>query len=982
MTYDRHIQPESIMIPDTKCISSFLAAALFAALTLTARPTIAQDGPGLLPDGSAAPDFVSKDMAGMDVRLSDFKGKVVVLDFWATWCGPCIQSLPHVQDVAKAHKDAGVVILAVCTSDTRAKFDAWVKDNAAKYPDVVFTCDPFDRGSKQFDERASLKHYRVSGLPTKFVIGTDGKVAMGIVGSDDGDKRLEAGLARAGIAVDPAAAATGEAQARKAAKEEAARAAEAAANPRPPFMVQLGGLKTGQPIADGSLVGADGKELLLSSLRGKPALIALSWHEIVPKAKLNDIAARYGAYGVNTLAAMVFTARADFDAWAAENAGDFAFQVGVDPVGKFVPTPTSTPEEQMAFHRTTLVAKLFGGGGYPAMPVGMVIDAEGRFVGGFRFGADMTDGIGNLLLRAGVKLQDADMPSKVAPPEAFVIAPPPPPEAKVERLAVGAVAPDFESQDLAGMTVKLSDYAGHVVVLDFWATWCGPCKASLPHTQAAALTYKDQGVVVLANCTSDARKAFESWVRENQSDYADIVFTHDKAGKGAERASRKLYGVGGIPQQFVIGKDGRVAAIVDGYSEGEVLLEAALAKAGIKVDPKILEKAAADQRKRDEDRPKPAMKMAPMSAPAAPAAPSPSDLIGKAPPSIQVAKWIKGEPITELEKGKVWVVDFWATWCGPCKAAIPHLTKLAKEHAGRVEVVGIAISERQKSPTDVAYIDLVQQFVDKQGDRMGYRVAVDTPEKSMHATWFKPCGTGGIPTAYIIDQKGLVAWTGIGDPKVIDRIVGEVLAGTFDPKKEAELQAKLDAEAEARAKADAAKAQERGPGADEKIPGYNEAMARGDTSAALASLDAAFAADPKLEATGPYQWKFMLLMQRNKPAEVEGYVRDLLKRCPENDDVMGFASACIVTCENETPRFDAKLALQTAELTAKAAKPDSRWQQFARWRLGWAHFHAGDKTKASEQMQLALDGVKKLKSEHDFNDLDLQCEEALALFKK
>jgi len=291
---------------------TFLSAALFALCLVTSPPAVAQDGPGLLPNGAAAPDFVSIDAAGKDVRLSDFPGKVVVLDFWATWCGPCIQSLPHVQDVAKAHKDAGVVVLAVCTSDTRAKFDAWVKDNAAKYPDVVFTCDPFDRGSKRFDDRASSKLYRVSGLPTKFVIGKDGRVAMGIVGSDDDDRRLEAGLARAGIAVDLAAAATGEAQAAKAAKEEAARAAEAAANPRPAFMVQLGGLKTGLPIPDASLIGADGKEFTLASLRGKPALIAMSWHEIVPKAKLNELAARYGAYGVTSLAAMVFTARADY----------------------------------------------------------------------------------------------------------------------------------------------------------------------------------------------------------------------------------------------------------------------------------------------------------------------------------------------------------------------------------------------------------------------------------------------------------------------------------------------------------------------------------------------------------------------------------------------------------------------------------------------------------------------------------------------
>ncbi len=579
-----------------------------AAAALATLPLAAQNPPALLPAGALAPDFVSKDLAGRDVRLADHAGKVIVLDFWATWCGPCLQSLPHVQEVAAAHKADGVVVLAVCTSDSRQRYENWMKENAAKYPDVVFTCDPFDRGSKQFDDRASAKLYHVSGLPTKFVIGKDGKVASTIVGSEADDLRLETGLARAGIAIDPAVVKKGEEQERRIAKEDAARAAEAAAQTPRAFFPQFGALKSGDALPDLGFVGADGKPFALSSLRGKPVVIAMSWHEIVPKQKLNDVVQRYGGYGVQTLAAIVMTTRADFDAWVKENHDDCTFQVGGDPVGKYVGDKDHPdPEAQMAFHKTTIVGKLFPGM-YPAMPIGLVVDAEGRFVGGFRLGPDMQEGLGNLLLHAGIPLKPEHMPAEVAPADAFVIKAPPPAakEEAVQRLAVGAMAPDFASQDLAGKTVKLSDFAGKIVVLDFWATWCGPCKASLPHTQEVAAKYKNQDVVVLANCTSDARRAFESWLQQNGGDYPDIVFTHDAAEKKPERASRSLYGVGGIPQQFVIGKDGKVAAIVDGYMTGEVLLEAALAKAGVKVDAATLEKAAEDQKKRDERSRKPA----------------------------------------------------------------------------------------------------------------------------------------------------------------------------------------------------------------------------------------------------------------------------------------------------------------------------------------------------------------------------------------
>jgi len=356
--------------------------------------------------------------------------------------------------------------------------------------------------------------------------------------------------------------------------------------------------------------------------------------------------------------------------------------------------------------------------------------------------------------------------------------------------------------------------------------------------------------------------------------------------------------------------------------------------------------------------------------------------IGKPPPPIQVAKWVKGEPLETFTKGKVYAVDFWATWCGPCKAAIPHLTKLAQDHPGTVEVIGISISERQKGSDDTSYVDTVQKFVDGQGERMNYRVAVDTPDKKMHATWFKPAGTGGIPTAYVIDQQGNVAWVGIGSPDVVTRIVGEVLAGTFDPKKESERQAKEAADGKKRAEADLAKARERNQAMDEKYPGYQDAMKRGDHAAALAALNAAFRADPKSEASGAYQWKLMLLLQHGKPADVEGYARELLQRFASDDDVIGFVAAVIVPTSEDEPRFDGKLALELAEKSFAVAKPESRWQQFARWRLGWAQWHAGEKAKAAATMRQALDAVTKQKASIDFGDLDLQCEDALRIFAK
>ena len=167
------------------------------------------------------------------------------------------------------------------------------------------------------------------------------------------------------------------------------------------------------------------------------------------------------------------------------------------------------------------------------------------------------------------------------------------------RLQPGELAPDFTVVGPDGKQMKLSDFRGKTVLVDIWATWCGPCIASMPHTQEVAAHYKDQGVVVLASCTSDTRAKFDAWVKRNQAQFPDILFSHDPEERGPNRASHKLYGVSGIPQQFIIDREGKIAALVTGYMKGEALLDAALAQAGIKVDPALVAKAAEDQKKRD-----------------------------------------------------------------------------------------------------------------------------------------------------------------------------------------------------------------------------------------------------------------------------------------------------------------------------------------------------------------------------------------------
>jgi len=225
-----------------------------------------------------------------------------------------------------------------------------------------------------------------------------------------------------------------------------------------------------------------------------------------------------------------------------------------------------------------------------------------------------------------------------------------------------------------------------------------------------------------------------------------------------------------------------------------------------------------------------------------------------------------------------------------------------------------------------------------------------------------------------------VAWVGIGTPQEVERIVDEVRAGTFDAAKEAKRQQQLEAAAKVRSEADRTAAARSTSEIDRTYPGYQAAMKRGDLAAALASLDAAFASRPELEVSGAYQWKLMALMQRNETNGVNAYAADLVKRHGTNDNIMSFLSACIVATGEEA-RFDTDLALVSAQRTAAMATVDSRWAQFAEWRLGWAYWHRGRSAEALQHIQAAREGVRRLKGRYDFGNLEAECDEAMRLMQ-
>lgn len=210
--------------------------------------------------------------------------------------------------------------------------------------------------------------------------------------------------------------------------------------------------------------------------------------------------------------------------------------------------------------------------------------------------------------------------------------------------------------------------------------------------------------------------------------------------------------------------------------------------------------------------------------------------IGDPAPTFKVTGWAKGEPIKELKKGNIYVVEFWATWCGPCISSMPHLSEMAKKFEGKASLISIntwdfAKDENKVPESDDAHVARVSNWVKENDAKMQYNVAYDDNKDFMSTTWMRAAGRNGIPCAFIVNADQQIAW--IGHPMQMEEVLDQVVANTWDLKA---YKAKFDAEA-AKAREAAAlrtKMVERAKADD--MAGFEELMAKMDPMQAIGSV--------------------------------------------------------------------------------------------------------------------------------------------------
>ncbi len=134
---------------------------------------------------------------------------------------------------------------------------------------------------------------------------------------------------------------------------------------------------------------------------------------------------------------------------------------------------------------------------------------------------------------------------------------------KSEKPAVSSIAPDFTLQDLTGKAVRLADFKGKVVLVEFWATWCPPCRESIPGMERVHEAYQSKGLVVLGvSMDSDGPETLRSFARERGIKYSILQGSDEVADK---------YMVHAIPTMFLVNKEGMIARQYLGGADGDVL---------------------------------------------------------------------------------------------------------------------------------------------------------------------------------------------------------------------------------------------------------------------------------------------------------------------------------------------------------------------------------------------------------------------------
>lgn len=304
--------------------------------------------------------------------------------------------------------------------------------------------------------------------------------------------------------------------------------------------------------------------------------------------------------------------------------------------------------------------------------------------------------------------------------------------------------------------------------------------------------------------------------------------------------------------------------------------------------------------------------------------------IGDEAPAMEVAHWLKGEPVTSFEPGRIYVLDFWATWCSPCRVEIPHTSKMQQKYDD-YGVTFLAISD-ERLQTVVKFLCKADSEDVLWNDKIGYTLTTD-PDRSTHKAYMTAAAQDGIPTTFVIGKDGRIEW--IGDPTEMEGVLEQVLRDAWDRASFAVEYEKAVAPARQAVRL------------SDKM---TEAADRGDWTQAVAAAEELLEAQPDFVRIKTRLFRKML-HQSDDPAVTFGYGRRVMREHWDDEKTLNTLAWFTVDDRNVPFRdfdFALEAALRANEVTD--GKSASILDTVAR-----VHFERGDVDEAVIWQKRALE---------------------------
>jgi len=506
--------------------------------------------------GKQALDFTQNDTLGRPVSLSSFRGKYVLVDFWASWCGPCRAENPNVVAAFGQYSDKNFTVLGVSLDRPDGK-EKWLK---AIHDDHLTWTHVSDL---KFWNNAVAKQYDINAIPANLLIGPDGKILAKSLHGDELSKKLTELLGSGGH-------------------------------------FSLNGTLPGAPVMlKLYYTGSDGKRKVDSarvrdgkfSFHGdisEPTMAYLTGtvrptgmddpHSVDFFMEPRDMTIALPADNYKKAVVTGSVSQQEYEALASEKAPVYkemeplskeyekageALRAAVKAKKseKYIDTlkyRAAAIHDQFEpyFDRTRKIDYDF----FTSHPQSYVTAYELRF-----YTSQLSlDSARLFYSRLGEKVQQGAAGKAIAD--------------EIEKLAAGwpgSMAKDFTAKEFGGGTVSLSSLKGKYVLIDFWASWCVPCRKSMPHVKELYAQYRDKGLEVIG--VSDDDRDSTAWKKALAKDGTGIWHNvlrgldMDKIQRGEknEKDISEKFGIHSLPTKILIDREGRIIGRYDKGTEEE-----------------------------------------------------------------------------------------------------------------------------------------------------------------------------------------------------------------------------------------------------------------------------------------------------------------------------------------------------------------------------------------------------------------------------